>query len=115
MGLDVMGSSDAALFAMVLTTASNIEEARMLAQALVEARLAACVQILPMESVYRWNGAVEEAREWLLLGKIRVEDFAAAEAAIRMRHTYETPEITLVPIIRGSTAYLSWIAASTER
>ena len=87
----------------------------MLARTLVEKRLAACVQILPMESVYRWREAVEEASEWLLVCKIRSEDFTVVQAAILTQHSYELPEIVLTPIVRGSENYLAWIADSTKR
>ena len=109
------GGDGEATFAVVTTTAPSAEEAKALARTLVEARLAACVQILPMESVYRWDGAIEEAREWLLVCKIKADDFATVEAAILERHSYGTPELVMTPITRGSEAYLSWIAVSTTR
>ena len=108
-------SDGATTFAVASTTASSAEEARMLARVLVEQRLAACVQILPMESVYRWHDGIEEAQEWLVLCKIRAEDFAPLEAAILARHSYETPEIIMSPVARGSAHYLAWIAESTTR
>ena len=100
---------------MVTTSVGDREAAEALAQMLVEARLAACVQIMPIESVYRWRDAIETAAEFLLFAKIRAADFTAVEAAIRARHDYDLPEIIAVPIVRGSAAYLDWLIASTER
>ena len=98
---------------MVSTTVGSEAEARATARALVEARLAACVQITPVASVYRWDGLVEEAAEHLLLCKIAAADFSAVEAAIRARHGYDVPEIVMVEIAAGSAAYLAWLAEAT--
>ena len=96
-------------FGMVSTTVGSETEARAMARALVEARLAACVQIMPVASVYRWEGKIEEAAEHLLLCKIATADFAAVEAAIRVRHGYDVPEIVITGIAEGSAAYLAWL------
>lgn len=104
-----------AAFLMVTTTLPGPDEARALAHTLVEARLAACVQILPIESVYRWQGAVESAAEHLLLCKVRADDYAAVESAIRERHPYDVPEIVAVAITAGAQPYLDWLGASTAR
>ena len=101
-------------FAIVSTTTSSLEEARDLARALVEARLAACVQTLPIESVYRWKEAVETASEHLLLCKIAATDFPVAEAAIRARHSYDVPEIVMAPITAGHQPYLDWLAGALK-
>ena len=95
---------------MVWTTVGSEAEARNMARALVEGRLAACVQIVPVASVYRWEGAVEEAAEHLLLCKIASADFAAVEAAIRARHGYDVPEIVMTGIADGHAPYLAWLA-----
>jgi periplasmic divalent cation tolerance protein len=80
----------------------------------VEARLAACVSIVPgVNSVYLWRGAVESAAEHLLLVKTRADRYDALEAAIRARHPYELPEVLAVPVRGGLEAYLGWIDAST--
>ena len=102
-------------FAIVTTTLGGADAARLMARALVEARLAACVQIMPIASVYRWEGAIEEAPEQLLLCKIMAADFPAVEAAIRARHGYDVPEIVMSPIVAGHAPYLDWIAASCAR
>jgi periplasmic divalent cation tolerance protein len=98
---------------MVLMTAGSREEAVRLADILVVARLAACVQILPeVESVYHWQGNVERAPEILLLAKTTQANFAALETAVRSLHSYETPEIIALPIIEASAPYLEWLTAN---
>ena len=98
---------------VVFLTASSGEEATRLADLLVGAHLAACVQILPeMESVYRWQGKIERQSEILLIAKTSAAKFADLEREVRALHSYETPEIVAVPIIAGSTPYLEWLANS---
>ena len=102
-------------YRVVLTTVSSLEEARRMASSLVEQRLAACVNILNgIQSVYRWQGAVEESSEVLLLMKTRVEKLEALEAAVRSLHSYEVPEFLVLPANGGSSAYLKWIDESVE-
>jgi periplasmic divalent cation tolerance protein len=96
---------------IVLTTAGSQDEARKIANALVERKLAACVNIIPqIESIYRWQGRVENATEWLLVIKTKSSAFAQVRDAIRELHSYELPECLLLEIPDGSTDYLSWIA-----
>ena len=98
---------------VVLTTAGSAEEARSIASALVERRLAACVQVLgPMTSTYRWEEAVETAEEWLCLAKTTGDRYPAVEQAILGLHSYDTPEILALPVSAGSRAYLEWLSAS---
>ncbi|HEU4714501.1 MAG TPA: divalent-cation tolerance protein CutA [Pyrinomonadaceae bacterium] len=100
---------------MVLLTAANGEEAVRLADMLIGAHLAACVQILPeMESVYRWQGKIERQPEVLLLAKTMRSKFDELEKQVRALHSYETPEIIAIPIVAGSTPYLDWLRASVE-
>ena len=95
-------------------TCPDTDTAERLAEALVEERLAACVNILaPCTSVYRWNAAVETATEVPLLIKTTTVRYAALEAAIRARHPYELPEIVAVPVTQGLPGYLDWVAAET--
>jgi periplasmic divalent cation tolerance protein len=95
---------------IVITTTESEDEAKQIARGLVEERLAACVQIAgPITSIYRWEGAVEEAAEYLCLVKTRADLFERVEAAIRDRHSYDLPEIIAVPVERGSEAYLDWL------
>lgn len=100
---------------LVLTTASSKDEAQKIAAALVERRLAACVNIVPgIESIYRWQGAVESAQEWLLVIKSTAAGFERVRQAIQELHSYELPECIAIPIERGSAQYLAWIEESVE-
>ena len=101
---------------VVFITAANGEEATRLADMLVGAHLAACVQILPeMESVYRWQGKIERQSEILLLAKTTRSKFADLEREVRALHSYDTPEIIAVPVTIGSTPYLEWLTQSSSQ
>jgi periplasmic divalent cation tolerance protein len=100
--------------AMVLTTCDSRANAEAIAHDLVAQALAACVQIFPIDSIYKWQGVVEQAQELMLFCKIKVEDYGAVEAAICALHTYETPEIVMIAIADGAPAYLQWIASVTQ-
>lgn len=105
------GRSDAPI--VVFLTAANGEEATRLAEMLVAAHLAACVQIMPeMESVYRWHGKIERQAEVLLIAKTTRQKFAEVEREVRALHSYETPEIVAVPITDVSAPYLEWLNSS---
>jgi len=101
-------------YAILLTTCGDRALAKSLAQALIERHLAACVQMLPIDSIYDWQGRIEETAEILLICKIKRTDYAEAEAAILALHSYETPEIVMVPIEAGLSAYLAWIDRVTK-
>lgn len=95
---------------IVLTTVPNIVEAESLARKIVEAKLAACVQILPkMTSVYFWEGSVQKESEHLLLIKTLSEKYDELEAFIRANHSYSVPEIVAVNADRVSETYLKWL------
>lgn len=96
-------------------TAANGEEAARLADLLIGAHLAACVQILPeIESVYRWQGRIERQAETLLLAKTTRSRFEQLERQVRALHSYETPEIVALPIVAGSAPYLEWLSKSVN-
>ena len=100
---------------IVLTTAGSDDEARKLAQALVERRLAACVNIVSqVESVYRWQGKVESAAEWLLVIKTTTGAFESVRDAVRELHSYDLPECVMLGVDGGSEPYLDWISASVD-
>jgi periplasmic divalent cation tolerance protein len=100
---------------LVLTNLPDRAAAEGLADALIEKRLAACVNILaPCRSVYRWKGAVQHDEEHPMLIKTTAERYPALEAALRAGHPYELPEIIAVPIERGLPAYLAWVASETK-
>jgi periplasmic divalent cation tolerance protein len=98
---------------VVFITAPTQEEARILADKLVETQLAACVQVLPeMESVYRWEGKVERQNEHLLIAKTTSERFAELDTAVRELHSYDTPEIVSFRLTAVSSEYLRWLQES---
>lgn len=100
---------------LVFTNVPDLAAAENLARALVEARAAACVNILsPCRSVYRWQGAVEHAEEIPLLIKTTRTAYAKVEATVRAHHPYEVPELVAVPIKDGLPAYLAWLTKETE-
>jgi periplasmic divalent cation tolerance protein len=99
---------------IVLTTAGSQDEARKLAHALVERRLAACVNIVPqIESVYRWQGNVETATEWLLVIKTQAGCFERVRDAVKELHSYDLPECVMLEVAAGSSEYLQWLAENT--
>jgi len=102
---------------VVIVTCGSAREARRISRALVERRLAACANILaaPVESIYRWKGKVESAREFLLLIKTTRRKFSAVEKAVRSLHSYDVAEIISLPISAGSRGYLAWISDSLAR
>lgn len=100
---------------LVLTNLPDREAAERLAEALVEGRVAACVNILaPCRSVYRWQGALQRDEEHPLVAKTTADRYPALEALIRANHPYELPEIVAVSVERGLPAYLDWVAAETR-
>jgi periplasmic divalent cation tolerance protein len=101
-------------FGVVLVTAASQTEAEAIAHALVEAKLAACVNLLPIQSIYTWKGKVEHASEYQLLIKTDLDQFLALEAKIREIHSYQVPEIIALPILAGSLPYLQWISEQTQ-
>jgi periplasmic divalent cation tolerance protein len=99
---------------LIITNCPDEESANAIALALVEERLAACVNILPrVQSIYRWKGTVESMTEIPLLIKSTTANYPALENAIRDRHPHEVPEIIALPVERGLPAYLDWVATET--
>ena len=97
-------------YIQISTTTETKEQAENIAQRLVETKLAACVQITgPITSIYRWKGKVENEHEWLCLIKTREDLFDKVETVIKKLHSYETPEIIAVPIVKGSKEYFVWL------
>jgi len=99
---------------IVLTTTGTQEEARKIAYALVERRLAACVNLVQhLESIYRWQDKVESAQEWLLLIKTQADLFERVRDAVKELHSYDLPECVMLEVGAGSREYLDWIAKNT--
>ena len=96
-------------YIQVLTTAPDRASAEQLADRLLEARLAACVQISPCTSRYHWQGAIEQAEEMVCMVKSRRDLFAEVCRVIRSLHPYEVPEILATPVVDGAAAYLDWM------
>lgn len=97
---------------VVLSACDSAEQAEKIGRALVEKRLAACVNVLGgLRSFYRWKGALEDASEWLLLIKTRRSLFPAVREEIKKLHSYETPELVALPIVDGAEGYLAWMDA----
>ena len=95
---------------IVLTTASNLDEASRLGRTLVEERLAACATVIPaVESIYSWKGKLETSSEAMLMLKTADDQIAALEARLHQLHSYETPEFLVLPVEAGSGAYLGWM------
>jgi periplasmic divalent cation tolerance protein len=102
-------------YLQVLTTTEYREDADRISRSAVEARLAACAQVIgPIVSTYRWEGAVETAEEWQVLLKTAADRYDALEAFLREQHSYELPEVIATPIVAASAAYLSWIREQTR-
>ncbi len=99
---------------VVITSTSSEAAAEELAQKMVEAQLAACVQVFAVQSFYVWQGESRRDAEYLLLIKTRAVLYPALEAFIASRHPYETPELIQVPITAGSRDYLQWLRAGTR-
>lgn len=96
-------------YGIVLVTASSQMEATSIAETLIQAKLAACVSIMPIRSLYTWNGKIHNEEEWQLVIKTDLNRFTQLEAKIRSVHSYEVPEMIAVPIVQGSQPYLQWI------
>ncbi len=97
-------------YSVILTTAGSAEEAESLAKELVERKLVACAQLLPISSIYTWEGKIEKDSEVLLLLKVRADLYEEIESYILENHSYDTPEVLQLDVKRGSEGYLSWIS-----
>jgi len=109
----MMGMNQGTDYGIVLVTAPSEAEAAAIAQALIQDKLAACVSLLPVQSLYTWQGQVQQEREYQLLIKTHWARYPALEAKVRELHSYEVPEIIAMPILQGSAAYLQWIGETT--
>jgi periplasmic divalent cation tolerance protein len=102
---------------VVLVTCGSAAEARKIATSVVAKKLAACVNILPgpIESIYRWKGKVEAAREVLLVIKTTTKRLAELEREVRRLHSYDVPELIAVPIAAGSRDYVRWLTENVQK
>jgi periplasmic divalent cation tolerance protein len=103
-------------FIQVLTTTESRDVAETIGRALVDERLAACVQIVgPVTSIYRWQGKINTAQEWQCWAKTRRELYDRIEETIRRLHPYQLPEILAIAVTAGSADYLAWLAEETKK
>ncbi len=104
-------------YVVVLVTCGSRREASRIARSVVERKLAACVNVLdtPVRSVYRWKGKIEQAREFLLVIKSSRARLAALQAEVERLHSYDVPEFMALPIVGGSSRYLTWLGDCVRR
>ena len=100
---------------IAVVTCGSEEEALKIANALVESRLAACVNLVaPIRSIYRWEERIWDEKEWLLIIKTQKDRFEDLEKKVKSLHSYSVPEIVSLPIVEGSSSYLNWITENTK-
>ncbi len=100
---------------VVLVTVSSEQEAETIATALLEERLAACVNVTgPVRSLYRWEGHIADDQEWQLIIKTRARLFDALATRVRALHPYAVPEIIALPVLAGTADYVNWIQDETQ-
>jgi periplasmic divalent cation tolerance protein len=101
---------------VVLVTCGTLAEARRIARAAVEAKFAACVNVVlnPMDSIYRWKGKIEVSREYLLVMKSTARRLPELERMVRSMHSYDVPEFLVLPVVSGSREYLGWLLESVK-
>jgi periplasmic divalent cation tolerance protein len=107
-----MPKKSAGKYVVVLVTCGSRAEANRIAREIVSRRLAACANLLeiPVQSVYRWKGKVEKAREFLLLIKTSARRLPALQAEVQRLHSYDVPEFIALPIVAGSPKYMAWLS-----
>jgi len=101
-------------YSVILTTASERSDAEKIAEILVNEKLAACVQIMPITSYYRWEDSVHNDAEWLVMIKGRAGSYHAVESTILAHHPYDIPEIIQILVAQGFKPYLDWIDQETK-
>ena len=106
--------NDLQKYVVVVTTCPDEELASRIATVLVERKLAACVQASAITSTYRWQGAIETAREFRLMIKAKSADYDAIQACVVELHTYQNPEVIALAVVAGSRLYLDWIDTETR-
>lgn len=102
-------------YGIVMVTVSSRSEGEAIASALLEAKLAACVTLFPVQSIYTWKGEIQRDEEQQLVIKTDLSQFEAIAAQVRALHSYEVPEIIALPIVQGSQPYLDWLGGNVRR
>jgi periplasmic divalent cation tolerance protein len=101
-------------YGVVLVTVASLAEGKAIATKLIEDKLAACVNLFPLDSIYLWQGKINQDQEYQLIIKTDLSKFDELAATIKTLHSYEVPEIIALPIIAGSKTYLDWLGASLQ-
>ena len=109
-----MTVQDASSFCLVMVTVSSEAEGEKIATALLTAKLAACINITPINSFYTWSGKINRDREWQLFIKTRLDIFEQLAEKVKLLHSYDVPEIIALPLLSGSSSYLNWITQNTQ-
>lgn len=109
-----MNESSEIQYGVVLVTAPSQAEAEEIAQSLVESKLAACVSLVPIKSIYTWQGELYKEEEWQLLIKTDLAAFESLAAKVKELHSYEVPEIIALPLVAGYPPYLAWISENVH-
>ena len=99
-------------YGVVLVTVATLSAGQAIATVLIEAKLAACVNLLPIDSIYLWQGKIEQDSEYQLIIKTDLNKFEQLADKIKTLHSYEVPEIIAIPIVAGSKTYLDWLGTS---
>lgn len=102
-------------FCLITTTFPDSKGAKKVIAHLLESKLAACIQMMPIQSFYRWEGKLCEEQEQLLLFKTKRECYEAIETLLKEYHPYDVPQLIAFPIEKGLSAYLSWIEENTQK
>jgi len=102
------------MFSIIYITAGDMAEARMIGRKLVEERLAACANIFPITSIFRWKGSIDETNEFAIIVKTRSDKVKEIEKRVKEIHSYEVPCVVSFMIEEGSQQYLKWINESVE-
>ncbi len=102
------------MFSVIYITAGNMDEARRIGKKLIEERLAACVNIFPISSIYRWKDNIEESNEFGVIVKTKTEKVKEIEKRVKQLHSYEVPCVLSFDVSEGSTEYLKWISESVD-
>lgn len=101
-------------YGIVLVTVSSEEKGKAIASSLISSKLAACVSLFPIESIYTWQEEIHHEQEWQLIIKTDLTHFKTLAEKIQELHSYEVPEIIALPIVAGSQTYLDWISANVS-
>jgi periplasmic divalent cation tolerance protein len=101
-------------YGIVLVTTSSKIEGEAIAFKLLEEKLAACISMTPINSIYTWENKIESTQEWQLMIKTDLNHFDKLESRIKTLHSYQTPEIIALPIVKGSQSYLNWISDNVK-